>query len=103
MAAELTSRERRALRAQAHDLKPVVTIGDAGLTPEVVREIETHLKAHELIKIRVLGTDRAGRAALASAIGDASGASAVQSIGKVLVMYRARQAEPGGTPAADSR
>jgi RNA-binding protein len=103
MAAELTPRERRALRAQAHHLEPVVTIGDAGLTPEVLREIETSLKAHELIKIRVLGADRAGRAALVSAIGDATGASPVQSIGKVLVMYRAREREPGSTPAPQSR
>ena len=93
MTTELAPRQRRALRAQAHHLEPVVAIGDAGLTPEVLREIEINLKAHELIKIRVLGADRAGRTALISAIRDATGASPVQSIGRVLVMYRERPAK----------
>jgi putative YhbY family RNA-binding protein len=102
MTAELAPRQRRALRAQAHHLEPVVTIGDAGLTPEVIREIEINLKAHELIKIRVLGADRAGRVALISAIRDATGAFPVQSIGRVLVMYRALPAkgEPRSAPPA---
>src|SRR5689334_24514620 len=88
--AELTSGERRALRARAHHLQPVVIIGNAGLTPEVLREIDTNLKSHELIKIRVLGDERNERRELAGHICEATGAQPVQQIGKILVVYRPR-------------
>ena len=91
--AALSGAERRALRARAHHLVPVVMIGDAGLTPQVVNELDTSLKSHELIKVRVLGDDRHARAALSSAICEATGAYPVQSIGKILVVYRPRPAE----------
>jgi len=91
---ELTSAERRALRARAHDLKPVVMIGDAGLTPEVSREIDTALKSHELIKIRVLGDQRETRKGLLAAICEATAAQPVQRIGKILVVYRQKPPPP---------
>jgi RNA-binding protein len=90
---ELTSAERRALRARAHHLRPVVMIGDAGLTPEVTREIDANLKSHELIKIRVLGDGREARETLVGAICEATGAQSVQSIGKILVVYRPKPPE----------
>ena len=90
---ELTSAERRALKARAHHLQPVVMIGEAGLTPEVAREIDANLKSHELIKIRVLGDDRASRAALVAAVCEATGAQPVQHIGKILVVYRRKPPE----------
>jgi RNA-binding protein len=90
----LTPTERRSLRAQAHHLGPVVMIGDAGLTPAVLHEIDIALKSHELIKIRVLGDDRHRRAGLADEICGALAASPVQQIGKILVLYRQRPADP---------
>ena len=89
----LTSTQRRELRARAHHLHPVVMISEAGLTPEVAREIDVNLKSHELIKIRVLGDDRAARAALVTAICEEVGAQPVQHIGKILVIYRQRPPE----------
>ena len=53
--------ERRALRAKAHTLHPVVIVGHHGLTPAVLKEIDTSLRAHELIKVRVADDDRAVR------------------------------------------
>ena len=94
----LTPAERRALRAQAHHLHPVVMIGDAGLTPGVLHEIDLALKSHELIKVRVLGDDRDRRAGLADEIGTALDASPVQHIGKILVLYRQRPVEAGAEP-----
>ena len=85
---DLTPAERGVLRARAHHLQPVVMIGDAGLTARVLREIDANLKSHELIKIRVLGDDRHARDALMAAICAAADASAVQRIGKMLVIYR---------------
>ena len=85
---ELAPARRRALKARAHHLEPVVLIGDAGLTPAVLAEIDVHLKSHELIKIRVSGEDRDARVAMIATISEALGASAVQHIGKILVMFR---------------
>jgi putative YhbY family RNA-binding protein len=89
----LNPAQRRALKARAHHLQPVVLIGDAGLTPTVLREIDINLKSHELIKIRVFGDDRAARAALIEAICTPLQAAAVQHIGKILVIFRPRPAD----------
>ena len=90
---ELDPAERRALRARAHALHPVVTIGNAGLKAEVIAEIEANLKSHELIKIRVRGDERDVRKGLISEICEATGAQPVQTIGKILVVYRQRPPE----------
>ena len=95
----LTPAQRRALRARAHHLHPVVMIGDAGLTATVTREIDIALKSHELIKIRVLGDDRDARQSLIDSICSQLDAAAVQHIGKILVVYRPR---PDGEPAASA-
>jgi RNA-binding protein len=63
-------------------------IGEAGLKPEVLREIDLALTRHELIKIRVLGDDRDARGHMAAEICNATGAEPVQQIGKMLVVYR---------------
>jgi putative YhbY family RNA-binding protein len=96
----LSSAQRRALKARAHHLQPVVMIGDAGLTPSVTQEIEIALKSHELIKIRVLGDDREVRAALFQAICTQLDAASVQHIGKILVIYRPRPEDAGAAPRA---
>lgn len=96
----LTPAERRALKARAHHLQPVVMIGDAGLTPKVLREIDINLKSHELIKIRVLGDDREARAEMVEAICGPLAAAPVQHIGKILVIFRPR---PADSPATTSK
>jgi putative YhbY family RNA-binding protein len=90
---ELSSSRRRALRARAHHLHPLVMIGNAGLTPAVLREIDIALKSHELVKLRVLGDDRAARPAILTGICDALEAAPVQSIGKIMVVFRPKPAE----------
>ena len=94
----LTPAQRRALRAKAHHLHPVVSIGQHGLTAAVLREIDVNLKAHELIKIRVFGDERASREGLMSEICTALGAAPVQHLGKLLIVWRAAPAEDGGAP-----
>lgn len=90
----LTPTDRRALKARAHALDPVVIIGGQGLTPAVLREIDASLKGHELIKVKVAGEDRETRALMLSEICAATGAEPVQSIGRMLVLYRENQAAP---------
>ena len=99
---ELTSSDRSALRARAHHLHPVIMIGEAGLTPAVLGEIDLALKSHELIKIRILGDDRGHRKSLMGDICGALAAQPVQRIGKILVVFRPRP-EPAAPPAPPRR
>jgi RNA-binding protein len=87
-AIELTTAERRALRADAHHLDPVVMIGNEGLTTNVVKETDNALKAHGLIKIRVLGDDRTARNDMFAALCDQLSAAPIQHIGKLLILWR---------------
>jgi RNA-binding protein len=85
----LNPAQRRFLRAQAHALNPIVLIGDAGLSEPVLKEIGANLKAHELIKIKVAGDDRAQREQMLETICQTLDAAPVQHIGKTLVVYKA--------------
>jgi putative YhbY family RNA-binding protein len=84
----LTPAERKAHRADAHHLEPVVMIGNDGLTPAVLKEIDGALNSHGLIKVRVFSDDRAARAALLTDLAERLGAAPVQHIGKLLVLWR---------------
>jgi len=83
----ITISERRDLKARAHPLSPVVTIGNAGLSEAVMAEIAASLKIHELIKIRVMSDDRTLRETMHTTICTQLNAAAVQHIGKILVVY----------------
>jgi RNA-binding protein len=89
----LTGKQRRHLRALAHNRRPVVTVGAAGLTPAVAAEIDTALAHHELLKIKLPAVDRAARQELLGRICTETGAEPVQEIGRVVVIYR-RSAKP---------
>ena len=97
MPVSLTSRDRSRLKARAHALEPVVHIGQRGLTDEVVATIELALSAHELIKVRAATADREGRAGLLETICARTEATPVQSVGKVMVLWRPKPEDPSGT------
>jgi len=84
----LTSAERKALKAKAHKLDPVVHIGTKGVTDEVIAEIDRALGVHELIKVRAGSMERDARHEAFDSICARTGAEAVQQVGKVLVIYR---------------
>ncbi|WP_265948545.1 YhbY family RNA-binding protein [Dechloromonas sp. A34] len=103
---QLSSVERRELRARAHNLNPVVSIAENGLTEAVLKEIEVNLNAHELIKIRVYGDSRENRVAYLEQICSKLGAADVQHIGKLLVIYRPAPLEntaPATSPSPKTR
>ena len=83
----LTVEQRLALKGRAHALNPTVMIGNAGLTGSVLKEIAATLKAHELIKIRVMA-EREQREAIMTDICTQLNAAPVQHIGKILVIYQ---------------
>ena len=86
----LTPAERKALKARAHKLNPVVIVGAKGLTPEVVKEIDFALKSHELIKVRVPGMERDDIESMMQEVATMTEAEPVQRIGKIMVLYRKR-------------
>lgn len=91
---KLTPAERSALRSEAHALNPVVIVGEAGLTPAVLKEIDVSLNAHGLIKVRVFGDDRDVRVDIYRTICEQLGAAPIQHIGKLLVLYRPKKETP---------
>ena len=74
-------------------------IGDAGLSDAVLAETDLALGKHGLIKVRVFGDDREARLAIAAALSERLGCALVQSIGKLLVLWRPG-AEPSDAPAS---
>ncbi|HVC10592.1 MAG TPA: YhbY family RNA-binding protein [Burkholderiales bacterium] len=100
---ELTPARRQALKALAHKLTPVVLIGDKGLTPQVLEEIDRALAVRELIKVRAGTLDRDARAGALAEICAHAGAQAVQHIGKILVIYREKPRVEARPPAPRPR
>jgi RNA-binding protein len=84
----LKSEFKKQLRAKAHELKPVVITGQAGISDAVLNEINLALDCHELIKVRVNAEDREQRKEMTDYIGGATGAELIQSIGHIIVLYR---------------
>lgn len=99
---ELTPEQRRALRAAAHHLHPVVTVAGKGLTATVVKEIDRCLKAHELIKLKLQGIEREDRDALQADICAQLDCAPVQHIGNILILWREKP-EAAPQPAAARR
>jgi putative YhbY family RNA-binding protein len=87
---ELSPTERRALRAAAHHIEPTVTVAGNGLTPNVLKEIDVSLRAHELIKVKLHGIERDARDALLGQISAELDCAPVQHIGNTLVLWRPR-------------
>ena len=88
MKENLSNIEKKALRKKAHSLKPVVMIGQHGLTDAVLAEIDIALKAHELIKVRIRGVDKNKRTEQCTQIECQLNAEVVHQIGGITVLYR---------------
>ena len=90
----LTRKQEKALRTKARELKPVVLLGQKGLTDSVLAELDSSLKHHELIKVRIRSTDRDTRDLLISEICTRTGCDLVQKIGNCISIYRPNPDEP---------
>ena len=84
----LSETQKKYLRGLGHALKPVIRIGDAGLSDGVMSEFEATLEHHELIKVGIRVGDRDLRDQLIERLCSASGAELVQRIGNVALLYR---------------
>ena len=78
---------KKKLKAQAHSLKPVIMVGQAGLTDAVLAETKIALNTHELIKVKIRA-ERDERKQISEKICVETGASLIQSIGQIIVIYR---------------
>ncbi|NOZ54468.1 MAG: ribosome assembly RNA-binding protein YhbY [Gammaproteobacteria bacterium] len=88
---KLNSKQKRFLRAQAHKLKPIVIVGNVGLTPTVLEEIDNSIEHHELIKIRINASDRINRQQMIEKISQHTYSQLVMSIGHIAAFYRTSQ------------
>lgn len=79
--------EKKKLKAQTHLLKPVVMIGNSGLTPAVIKEINLALDTHELIKVKIRA-ERDERSVIRTQICTETNAELIQSIGQIAVFFR---------------
>lgn len=91
---QLTEPQKKYLRGLGHPLKPVITIADAGLSVSLLKEFNSTIDHHELIKVRVRSGDRATREATIDALCDTAKAELVARIGNVALLYRRNQEKP---------
>ena len=91
---KLTNNQKKYLRSIAHDLKPVVMIGQHGLSEAVLAEIRSTMAIHELLKIKVRAENREEKQQIIDKIVEFSEAAIVQVIGGVLVIYKPFEEDP---------
>lgn len=84
----LSEPQKKFLRGLGHQLKPLIMVGDAGLSDSLLAEFESTLDHHELIKVRVRAGDREARDAIIGQLCARSEAQLVQRIGNVALLYR---------------
>ncbi len=93
----LTSKQRAHLRGLAHPIKPVAHIGKEGITDAAVRSIEHAFHHRELLKVKVLETAPQNTRETADALAvrlKEEGVQVVQTIGRVVLLYRAHPEKP---------
>lgn len=87
----LTNKQKQHLKSLAHSLKPVVMLGNNGLTEAIIAEIDQALAYHELIKVKIVSEDRETLKLIVNAITRETQAYSVQVVGKILTLYRASE------------
>jgi RNA-binding protein len=94
MDVDLTESQKRHLRGLAHPLKPIVSVGNAGVTTGLTEELERCLDDHELIKVKVRVGERTAREAAIQELVHRSGATLIRRVGNIAILYRRREHEP---------
>lgn len=87
---DLTRGQIKRLRAEGHrlKLKPVVIIGQKGLSENLHHEINTALSHHELIKLRIPALIKSDKREFSKRLCEQHQAELVEAIGNVIVVYR---------------
>ena len=90
----LSSSQIRYLRSLAHDLSPVILLGNKGASEAVVKELGLTLDIHELVKVKLSGGDKDERQAQIDVLVNGTGAQKIHQIGHVVVLFRRNDDEP---------
>ena len=99
MPVALSKQERQGLKARAHPLDPVVMVGKEGVTDAVLAQAAEQVRAHELIKVKLLQTCPTDKHEAASQLSVGADAALVQVIGKTVVLYKPRPPDEKKKPA----
>lgn len=91
---KLTNNQKKFLRAIGHTLKPVVRVGQQGLSASVLAELESSMHTHELLKIKIRTDKREQKQQIIGQIISELNAHLVQVIGNIVVIYRAFDEAP---------
>lgn len=91
---QLSKQQIKHLLSLSHNLKPVILIGQNGITENVLNELEIALDHHELVKIKIAGDDRESRAEAIETLRNKTSAEKIQSIGKTLTLFRRNIKKP---------
>jgi len=91
----LNTSQRTHLRRLGHNLEPVVLVGQNGISPNLVAELERALNDHELVKVRARVGDRGLRDEILDELAQATGAEIIQRVGHVGLYYRRNPDKPG--------
>ena len=89
-----TKTQTKHLLKLAHHLKPIISIGQNGITENVSNELEIALNHHELVKIKIAGEDREARQAMIQQLCEQTSAEKIQAIGKTLTLFRRNPEKP---------
>lgn len=90
----MTQKQTQHLKSLAHSLKPVVRVGQQGVSASLLHELDVSLTRHELLKVKISGADREARRKAIDAMCADSGAECIQSIGSVAVLFRRNKKSP---------
>jgi len=88
----LNTKQRKDLKAKAHHLKPVVRVGQKGLSENLLQEASQALDIHALIKVHIAQDDREARADCMHELASHCEAELVSKIGKMCILYRKKTA-----------
>ncbi len=91
---KLTNNQKKILRSRGHALKPIVMVGQHGLSESVLAELESTMTKHELLKIKIRADDKHDRQTMIDEIVSITQAHLIQVIGNIMVIYRAFNEEP---------
>ena len=90
----LTERQKKFLRKAAHNMKPVITVGDKGVTDALISELNGALEHHELIKVKVRAGNRDARDETIGILAEKSAAELISRVGNIATLYKARRKDP---------
>jgi RNA-binding protein len=90
----LTGKQKQFLKGLAHPLSPIIRVGKGGVSQALIEETKKTLEVHELIKVRIDVEDSTDRRGMAETLAHATDAQIAGAIGKIAILYRAREENP---------